>query len=68
MNKMFPFKSGYAIFCVTRSVQENGALPDLSTILPDLCRFDKFALPDLRPIFQFSPARDIQENKVYNYF
>ena len=30
MNKMFPFKSGYVILRVTRSLHENGALPDLS--------------------------------------
>ena len=66
MNTIFPFKSGYVIFRVTRSLQKNGALPDPSKqkVLPDLCRFDKFALPDLWPIFQFSPARDMQENKV----
>ena len=38
--------------------------PIFKKVLPDLSRFDKFALPDLRPIFQLSPARDIQENKV----
>ena len=29
MNNIFPFKGGYVIFRVTRSLQENGALPDL---------------------------------------
>ena len=42
--------------------------PIFQKVLPDLCRFDTFALPDLRPIFQFSPARDLQENKVQNNF
>ena len=30
MNNIFPFKSGYVMPRVTRSLLENGALPDLS--------------------------------------
>ena len=33
MNKMFPFKSGYVIPRIPRSLLENGALPDLSKII-----------------------------------
>ena len=65
MNTILPFKSGYVIHRVTRSLlKKREHYPIFEKVLPDLCCFDKFALPNLMPIFQFSPARDIQENNL----
>ena len=55
MDNILPFKSSFVILWVTRSLRENHPkivhYPIFQEVVPDLCRFDKFALPDLGAYF-----------------